>query len=127
LLETAGLTTKGSRVLPSTVANDVYLAAGFLFVETADRKLHCLKQDEMLSDQWSLDGASLAGRPLPTPAGPLLPLVDGRVLTVHPQSGEVIATVQTGQGLGGGPFLVGADVFVPTRDGSLVRLTGAQP
>ncbi|MFV0442184.1 MAG: PQQ-binding-like beta-propeller repeat protein [Planctomycetaceae bacterium] len=127
LLEASSLTTRGERELASPIATKAYLAGDLVFVETADHTLHALKQDESLSDAWSLPHASLAGRPSPMDKGLLLPLVDGRVLTVNPQSGAVVTTVETGQGLAGSPFAVGNERLLPTRDGSLVRLSGGQP
>ncbi len=127
LLDAAGLTSRGQRQLPAAVANDVFLAADSLFVETGAGELHCLARDEALTTRWSLplEGTHLAGRPLASPAGLLLPLQDGRVLVVHPEEGTVVKTIRTGQGLAGGPFLAGTEVLVPTLDGSIVRLNEA--
>jgi hypothetical protein len=127
LLEAAGLTSRGKRQFPAAVANDVFLAGDSVFVETGAGELHCLARDEALTTRWSLplEGTHLAGRPLATPAGYLLPLQDGRVLVVHPEEGTVAKTIRTGQGLAGGPFLAGAEMLVPTLDGSIVRLNDA--
>jgi outer membrane protein assembly factor BamB len=127
LLESGGLTTRATRQLDAAIANDVYLAGEAIFVATADGKLRCLKRDETLAEQWQLDGVSLAGRPVAQAQGLLLPLTDGRILTVNPADGAVVSTIETGQGLAGGPFAVDAEWLVPTLDGGLLRLPGMQP
>ena len=125
LLEAGGLTTRGKREMPAAVSNDVYLAGEWVFVETAGHQLHCLNRDEGLTDVWTLplDGAALAGRPYVSSGGLLLPLQDGRILAVT-TDGSIVKTVETGQGLAGSPFPVGEELFVPTFDGSLVKLGG---
>lgn len=129
LFDAAGLTEKGQRQMDSAVANDCFLSGEWVFVETADGILHVLQRDGALPDAWTLplEGTSLAGRPLVTPEGLLLPLRDGRVLVVNAQDGAVQRTITTGQGLAGGPFLFGADILVPTADGGLLKLGAAQP
>lgn len=127
LLDAASLSARGSRQFEQPVSNQVFLAGDWVFAETGGRELQCLKRDESLATVWTLplDGSALAGRPLPTPAGLLVPLQDGRVLIVNPDDGAVSKTIATGQRLAAGPLTVGDDLFVPGVDGSLVRLTTA--
>ncbi|MEZ6068522.1 MAG: PQQ-binding-like beta-propeller repeat protein [Planctomycetaceae bacterium] len=129
LFDAASLAEPRQRKLPAPVVNDLYIAGGAIFAEVDGHQLHCLAIDGELGEKWKLPlgESSLAGRPLVTAAGLVMPLRDGRVLLVSPADGAVVKTISTGQTLSSGAFQAGSDVLLPTFDGGLLRLTEALP
>lgn len=126
IIDPLNLDTKAERAMPAAVSNDVWIVGDAVFVETGAAECHCLDPADGLNPRWGtpvdLQGAGLAGRPLIDGGSVLLARQDGIVQRVDAATGEVQQEINTGATLGGGPIAVGSERFVPTYDGSLIRL-----
>ena len=131
IIDPLNLDTKAERTMPGAISNDVWFVGDGVFVETGASACHCLDPADGLNPRWAtpvdLEGAGLAGRPLIDGGSVLLARQDGIVQRVDAATGEVQQRFNTGTTLGGGPIAVGNERFVPTYDGSLIRLPRPAP
>ena len=89
---------------------------------TDDEKLLCLNGNGELLWQIKLPYGPPAGTPLSTGGHYILAAVGGVVWRVDARSGEELGKIETGRPLGTGPVLLGKQLLLGGRDGSLYQI-----
>jgi hypothetical protein len=116
--------------LKQAISNEPWLSADTLFVETARSELHSfeteVESEPALTQKWSiaLPNCSLSGAPAIGHEGStvIIALLDGTLLEVDAESGEVTRQDDLRQSLNSGPRRIGSQRVVATEDGSLVLI-----
>lgn len=100
------------------------VAGNLLLVETAQAQLQCLKTDDNLARAWSIDlkGDHLTGTPLLNDGQVVIATMNGKVLSINAESGEITRSLQLDQFLENGPVNVAGKVVVTSIDGSFYRI-----
>ncbi|MGH7129432.1 MAG: PQQ-binding-like beta-propeller repeat protein, partial [Planctomycetaceae bacterium] len=121
VLDAVSLETLETVALDAPASNRPWIADGRLYVESGRSTLRCYEASAPLQELWSLDleGSGLAGPPLAHDGQLLVARLDGTVLAVNPDSGEIEKRIEIGQTLAGGPQQIGQTLIVPAVDGSL--------
>ena len=100
------------------------VTGNLMLVETAQGQLQCLKTDDNLARAWSIDlkGDHLTGTPLLNNGQVVLATMNGKVLSINAESGEITRSLQLDQFLENGPVNVAGKVVVTSIDGSFYRI-----
>lgn len=100
------------------------LAGQSLLVETSRGKLHCLDTSKQLAEAWSIEFESdhLTGAPIVEKEAIILATMNGRVLLIDRESGDIKQAVQLDQSLEHGPLRFGSHLLVTSIDGSIYRI-----
>jgi len=124
ILNTTDFERASEAQLPAPAVGHLGLAGNRLLVETAQGRLVCLALDQELKSLWSMDlaGDHLSGQPLLEGDTLLLATMNGSVVAVQADSGDVLRNVQLDQSLERGPLRFGQHVLVSSIDGSLYRV-----
>jgi outer membrane protein assembly factor BamB len=110
--------------LPAAASNDLWVVADQLYVETARNELHCFNAGSSLELNWTvpLEASPLAGPPLLEGEILVVAMQDGEILAIDVATGKVSNRLDLGQPLNLGPRRVGKVLVVPSIDGSLHRI-----
>lgn len=110
--------------LGSPAVGTMGLAGNLLLVETSLGQMQCLKADDKLAKAWSIDlkGDHLTGTPLLDNGQIVIATMNGKVMSINAESGEVTRSLQLDQFLENGPVNVAGKVVVTSIDGSFYRI-----
>jgi hypothetical protein len=116
--------------LEQAISNEPWLSAGTLFAETARSALHCFATESgsgpELTHKWSiaLPNCSLSGAPVVAQdaSSVIVALLDGTLLEVDFETGEITRQDDLRQSLSSGPRRFGSQVLVTTDDGSFILI-----
>jgi hypothetical protein len=127
LLDASNLDTLSETPLEAPATSAPWIVGDRLFLEVGGSKLACFAVEPNLNALWSvaLEGARLAGGPLPFQNRLLAVMQDGELWVLDPESGEVVHRVTTQQPVTLPPQVVGSYLVVPSIDGSLHRIDAA--
>ena len=114
----------GKRALETPATGAAYATEFGVLVETGHDELHCLQADAALTSKWKLKlpGSSLAGQPAVIEGALVLAFQNGKVLSVKPDTGELLSEQLANGRLDSGLQKLGTQSFVVTWDGSLIPL-----
>lgn len=105
--------------LSSGFVGGPFVVGDLILVQDEENKLTCY--NPQLEKQWETDIADdrFAGNPIDVDGNLILTMESGLIMTVNPDSGEIVNQIDVGQPLSGNPVFLNGSTYVSGVDGTI--------